>query len=253
MTPTHTDTTLEIPLHDDHRTTASTASAASTASSSSTSSITSTSSIRPSDAREALARVCAACGQVQRNVRADQLDLPTPCDEMNVSQLVAHILMVGERIDSIARYGNAFGAGGGTERPDIPTDLFPVTDPGAAAEQWEASRASLVAGWSEIDDMNRRVVLPWRPATAQEAAELYVSEVVVHTWDLAIATGQDVEVDDADVEVGFARMRAELPATGRAEMFAATGIRAPFGEATAVPADMPLVARLAAYNGRQVA
>ena len=47
----------------------------------------------------------------------------------------------------------------------------------------------------------------------REALRIYLSEVLVHSWDLAGATGQSPGWDDTAIEIALATMRAELPVT----------------------------------------
>jgi hypothetical protein len=100
------------------------------------------------------------------------------------------------------------------------------------------------------------MALPWIQGSGAEVLTSYLSELTVHTWDLAVATGQQPEWDDAVVTAAL-EARPILPAENRRALFeqisAAMGVAEvaiPFGEAVAVPADAPAIDRLVAWNGR---
>ncbi|PZS10904.1 MAG: TIGR03086 family protein [Chloroflexi bacterium] len=74
---------------------------------------------------------------------------------------------------------------------------------------------------------------------------LRITELLVHGWDLAHATGQPARLPDdlAEEELAFARSpRApDVPLTGH-----------PFGPAQSIPDDAAAIDRLAAYLGRPI-
>lgn len=86
--------------------------------------------------------------------------------------------------------------------------------------------------------------------------------MVVHTWDLAVAIGQNPEWDQDVVAVAFEAIQHGLPAGNRAAVFAeffATmppempAMGAPFAEALAINSAAPTIDRLVAWNGRNPA
>jgi hypothetical protein len=84
----------------------------------------------------------------------------------------------------------------------------------------------------------------------------YFSELTVHTWDLAAATGQHPHWDDAVVTAAL-ESRQILPAENRRAVFeeisAAMGldeVAIPFAEAVPVSDSAPAIDRLVAWNGR---
>lgn len=108
----------------------------------------------------------------------------------------------------------------------------------------------------------RRAVLTFGLAPEGPGAgivAMYTSEVNVHTWDLATATGQRPVWNDASIEMSLFAMQQGLPAHGRIEEFEA--VRAnmpegehdfeyPFAEAVSVPSDALLIDQLVAWTGR---
>ena len=67
-------------------------------------------------------------------------------------------------------------------------------------------------------------------------------DTLIHTWDLAVATGQDRILDPALVEACVAMFLPDMPERGRAGGLV--------GPAVPVPADAPAQDRLLAAMGR---
>ena len=100
------------------------------------------------------------------------------------------------------------------------------------------------------------MALPWIQGNGADVLTSYFSELTVHTWDLAIATGQEPRWDDTVLNAAL-DARPILPAENRRALFeeisAAMGldeVAMPFAEAVAVPPDAPAIDRLVAWNGR---
>ena len=84
------------------------------------------------------------------------------------------------------------------------------------------------------------------------------ADALVHTWDLATATGQDVAWDHATLACSWEAIRSQLPEADRDPQWEA--VRAmmppgvpfdgPFANAVDVADDAPLIDRLVAWNGR---
>jgi hypothetical protein len=83
-----------------------------------------------------------------------------------------------------------------------------------------------------------------------------LSELSVHTWGLATATGQQPDWDDTVVTAALAA-REFLPAENRRTLFEEISaemdlddVAIPFAEAVPVPDNAPAIERLVAWNGR---
>lgn len=127
--------------------------------------------------------------RVIRQVRADQWDLPTPCAQWSVRQLVNHVVnealwappLIGGK--TIAEVGDSLDG-----------DLLGEDPIGA----WESARDQAERA-GEIEDAETRLVdLSFGPTPAAEYLRQLTADYLVHAWDLATAIG----VDD--------RMRADL-------------------------------------------
>ena len=204
------------------------------------------------DPRAVFAKAVALGGQVIAAVRPDQLDDATPCEGMPVRDLLAHLGSLLPRVAAIGRGENIFGIAPSVVDHDVAGDGW--------AALWADGAHQVQAVWSDDAVLDRTIVLPWATSSGAETLAGYTSEVTVHTWDLARATGQHPAWDDQVVEVGLGAIQATLPGEGRMAMFEAiqagmpaaerTGVP-PFAEAVAVPADAPLIDQLVAWTGRR--
>jgi len=177
--------------------------------------------------------------------QADQ-SLPTPCDDFTVGDLLAHLNSVARRITGMAQGRPASEVPDSTVEPD-----------GRYALAWTRHRDEVVATWAGLPD-DAELVAPWRPLSRDDAAGIYAAEVLVHSWDLAVAVGAPFTVSDAVAEVGIAAVGTELPPEARAGIYAQIKEQLPpdfpwedpYGAAVAVPAEASAIDRLVAISGR---
>lgn len=206
---------------------------------------TSPSAAPPTDPRPVLDRAVATGAAVIAGIRPDQLTDPTPCTEMNVRTLVTHLIGV---LDRVAALGNG-------------EDPFAVAEPQVSdnrwADAWRESGRRAADAWGDDAVLQQPMALPWIQGSGAEVLASYLSEVTVHTWDLAVATGQQPDWDDTVVAAALQSAHRILPAENRralyAEISAAMGldeVAMPFAEAVAIPDDAPAIDRLIAWNGR---
>ena len=205
---------------------------------------TSSTTDHPLDPRPILDRAIATGGVVITGVRPEQLTDPTPCTDMNVRTLLAHLIGV---LDRVAALGNG-------------TDPFTVAETPVPDDRWtyawnESARRATDA-WSDDAVLDRPMALPWIDGSGAEVLASYFSELTVHTWDLATATGQQPDWDDVVVAAAL-DARQILPAENRRALFEEISIAmgldevaVPFAEAVAIPDDAPAIDRLVAWNGR---
>jgi uncharacterized protein (TIGR03086 family) len=184
-------------------------------------------------------------------VRADQLDLSTPCVELDVKGLLDHLVFVVRRVAKLCRGHEAFAPGSLGELP------------GNAGGDWSAAWIEGVAAVenavSDAAVLEARMVLPWATLTGAEMLGMYTGEITTHTWDLATATGQSVEWDDAVVALALSSMHRDLPMADRGPMWEAfrstmpADVRfdPPFANAVAVASDAPLIDQLVSWLGRK--
>lgn len=197
------------------------------------------------DPRPILDRAIATGGVVIAHVRPEQLNDPTPCTDMNVRALLAHLIGV---LDRIAALGNGEDPFAITETP-VPDDRWP--------DAWNQSRTQVADAWSDDALLERPMALPWITGSGAEVLASYFSELTVHTWDLATATAQQPDWDDTVVTAALKGARQMLPAENRRALYeeisAALGLNevaVPFAEPVTIPDDASLINRLVAWNGR---
>jgi uncharacterized protein (TIGR03086 family) len=92
--------------------------------------------------------------------------------------------------------------------------------------------------------LDRLMRLPFATLPGAAAMTIYTGEITVHTWDLAVATGQQPSWDDTVVAVGLAAAQRAVAAEER-------GPEVPFGPVVPVADDAPVIDRLVAWMGRQ--
>jgi uncharacterized protein (TIGR03086 family) len=208
---------------------------------------TSTTTDQLMDPRPILDRAIATGGVVIAGVRPEQLADPTPCTEMDVRGLLTHLIGVLDRVAALANGKDPFAV---TETP-VADDRW--------TDAWKESARRAADAWRHDAVLERPMALPWIEGSGAEVLASYFSELTVHTWDLATATGQQPDWDDTVVAAALGA-RQILPAENRRALYeeisAAMGldeVAMPFAEAVPVPDDAPAIDRLVAWNGRDPA
>jgi uncharacterized protein (TIGR03086 family) len=187
----------------------------------------------PADPDGRLARALEATARLVDGVRDEQWAAPTGCPGWTVRDLIAH-LVGGTRGVAAALRGEAPPDG------DQPGTDQPGTDPAAALRAaGEQARAAFAAPGA----LERVVSVPAGVVPGAVALHLRLTELLVHGWDLARATGQPttgLPEDLAEEELAFSRVQLGRVPPGRS----------PFGPPQPVADDAPAVDRLAALLGR---
>lgn len=184
------------------------------------------------DEVELLAGVLSKTGDLVEGVEADQLSLPTPCDDYDVETLVNHL--VGWLLLFEA------GCHGRSFYGDV-TDHRCGADPAA---EFRAAAAGLVAGWQEYGFDREVAVTGSNKLPAEAVFNMTVMEYLAHGWDLAVATGQPIPFTEQEAAETLTRAEATLPPEYRGENM-------PFGEIVPVGDEASAVDRLVAFLGRE--
>jgi uncharacterized protein (TIGR03086 family) len=204
------------------------------------------------DPRPLFAKALALGGQTVAAVRPDQMANPTPCGDLDVHGLLAHLLGALDRVAVVGR---------NVENPFARPEEYEAAD-GDWAAAWKQFADDALLAWDDAARLALPTMLPWASESGSLALRTYVAEVSIHTWDLARATGQDPAWDAEVVALSLDGMREILPAEGRREMFDAMrstmpeemrGAPDPYASAVPVSADAPWIDQLVAYVGRQPA
>jgi uncharacterized protein (TIGR03086 family) len=185
------------------------------------------------DPRLPFSRAVALAGTVIAAVKPDQFDRPTPCPEYDVRHLTGHLVGVLHRVATVGR---------GQDASTVPVVVEQSADD-RWLEHWTEAAHDVRAVWDDPSILGRQLVLPFATLPGAAVMGIYTSEVTVHTWDLATATGQQPAWDDAVVAFGLAAMRQALPAERTPEL--------PFAAVVAVPDDASTIDQLVAWNGRR--
>jgi len=164
-------------------------------------------------------------------VDASQAGLATPCAEWDVRALVSHLAGQDLRNFLVAARG---------ESADWQAPADEIGDDWAAAFRDRAE--SLRAAWRAAD-LDRLVAGAGGEAPLRFRADQQITELAVHDWDLAKATGQPTELDPALAEHGLNWSRQMLRPEFR-------GPDKAFGVEVPVPEDAPVYDRLAGWFGR---
>jgi len=169
---------------------------------------------------------------VLAGVAPDRWSAPSPCAGWSAADVAGHVIGDLRETEALAR-GRDTGI-----RADHPGSAG--EDPLAA---WRAARAAMMAVLDPVA-LARLVPGPWGPMPLGEILERSAMEFLVHTWDLAQATGQPAALDPALVHdaLGPARQFARL---------ARQSVPALIGPEYAVAEDADDLTRLLAIFGRR--
>jgi uncharacterized protein (TIGR03086 family) len=130
-------------------------------------------------------RVADGFGARLDAVPEDRWDDPTPCTEWTVRQLANHAVD-SQRLLPM-RLGVEIDAAG--------------DDPKA---RWEATRAAALAAFQKPGAVDQTVEMPFGELTvAQVLTNVAVGDLLIHSWDLARATGGDEQLDAEAVATVF--------------------------------------------------
>ncbi|MCE7005194.1 TIGR03086 family metal-binding protein [Kibdelosporangium philippinense] len=163
----------------------------------------------------------------------DQLGEPTPCADFDVSKLLNHLLYWGPSLEGAARKETVPPPVTPEYEVDLPADWQPklVAHLQKITESW-----SDPAAWEGTTHMGGPTELP-----AAMVGGMITGEIVIHGKDLARATGQQLEFDEALLV--YVHKEVESGVEWGRDM----GVYRP---EVPVPADAPLMDRILGLTGR---
>jgi uncharacterized protein (TIGR03086 family) len=181
--------------------------------------------------------------RIVRGVRDDQLAAGTPCGGLAVGGLLDHV-------DSLAV---AFAAAGAKQR--LPDDgRPPVPDAGRLGDDWRdrltARLGALADAWDGPDAWAGSTHVGGREMPAEVAGLAALDEVLVHGWDVAVATGQPAAGEEAGLSGHVQAAAGWVTAVVGANPQGSAGL---FGPPVAVPEDAAPFDRLLGLTGRDPA
>jgi len=181
-----------------------------------------------------LAMACKRTSDVLMNVTDEQLNGATPCEKLTLRELVGHV----------GGLALAFAAAARKEFGEL-TDTPPV-EGAPLDEDWRttypARLADLAQAWREPSAWEGMTRAGGVDFPAEVGGIVALTEVVIHGWDVAAATGQDYDVDRATLDAVLPHVTA-IAAEGPTE-----GL---FGAAVPVADDAPVLDRVIALSGRE--
>jgi uncharacterized protein (TIGR03086 family) len=182
-----------------------------------------------------------AMSTVVRGVDPAQLDAPTPCPDYTVAALLDHIDLLTTAFTDAARKQNLDTGGAGAP-------------PGVAANldaDWQTKiprdLETLAEAWRDPDAWTGMTAAGSVEMPGEVAGAVAADELVVHAWDLARATGQNLATDRGalDASLGFL---CQFQEPGKVVEPGAA-----FGTVVNTTDDAPLLDRVVAFSGRDPA
>jgi uncharacterized protein (TIGR03086 family) len=178
-----------------------------------------------------------AMAMIVRGISSDQLTAPTSCTEYDVRGLVHHLLFWGPSLE---------GAG---HKKNVPPPAAVESDVDLTSGDWRGhllaqlthiTRAwASASAWEGTTYMGRPTELP-----ASLVGDMILGELVVHSWDLAQATDQRLDLDE---ELLTHVHDAMAPGVAQGREMGMYGTEVP------VPATAPTLDRILGLTGRDPA
>ena len=182
---------------------------------------------------DVLARAQEIALGVITNVTPDQLELPTPCEKWKVGDVIAHVTETQHWARSLLQ----------GETPEPPT-VDGVTGDVAATFAGAASQS--FAAFSEDGALERIAHTEMGDMPAAVLLGILSTDTFTHAWDVAVATGQDTDLDPELAAQLLEGARQTIPPAFRSEDGAI------FRPEQAAPAGADAATQLAAFLGRTV-
>lgn len=179
----------------------------------------------PLDVLSSAEAALAVTLRVLRGVTAADAARPTPCADFDITQLLEHLQ------GSLSQIGSALGA-------ILPGSVSEVP------EERIAEAAQMVLETFRRRGLEGTIDMGFAELPATMVANILNIEFLIHAWDFAIATGQQLEVAPTLSEYVFTLAKATISPEQRQ--------RGAFAEATVITESASSLERLIAYSGRKV-
>jgi len=182
---------------------------------------------------QALAQCQSIAADIMSNVTAAQMELPTPCANWNVGQLIDH--MVGAQLWGMSSMT-------GAEQTE--------TGEGASQGDYQATFQAAAAAcndcFSEDGALEKMVNPGFGEMPGAAMLGLVMTDTFQHAWDLATATGQDNNIAPEMAQALLGGAQQSISPNFRSEDGAI------FGMEQQAPEGASAAAQLAAFLGRTV-
>jgi len=171
--------------------------------------------------------------QVVADIGDDQLGAPTPCRGSSVADLLDHVGGLCLAFTAAA----AKDAGG----------RGPSADGAQLAANWRTripgQLAQLAGAWQDDAAWSGMTIAGGLDMPGEVAGSVAINEVVVHGWDIAVATGHDYACDGGLIQAAFTFVQSAVAQNP-------DGTPGLFGPPVEVPDTAPPLDRLIAATGR---
>ena len=139
-----------------------------------------------------LTEAADAAARVVSGVSPEQFDGPTPCTDWDVRALMNHLILW-------TSYSLERRAHGESVSEELMSTDFAAAPDFAAAYRAQLDRA--LAAWADPAAWDRKLDVMGTPMASADVAAMNLMDMVLHAWDLAVATGQAYTLPEAAAEV----------------------------------------------------
>ncbi|HYZ67726.1 MAG TPA: TIGR03086 family metal-binding protein [Mycobacterium sp.] len=180
---------------------------------------------------------CLRTANILSNITDDQLTALTPCENYSVGDVLHHI----------GGLALAFAAAAQKDFGPL-TSTAPTPDGAQLGDDWRTNYpdrlGELARAWKQPDAWQGMTRIAGMEMPGEVVGLIALTEVVIHGWDVARATGQPYDVDTSTLDAVLPYVTA-VAAEGPTE-----GL---FGPAVPVADDAPVLDRIVALSGRDPA
>ena len=146
-----------------------------------------------------LDQVMTLFGDLTDGTAEDRLDDPTPCDEWKVRHLLGHAIGAAYVYANVMQGTNEMVPG--STPPDLDRLGSLVGETHRAAVR--GAFAHLRAAGGAVDGLDAPASTFWAEGSLDWALRMWANDFLVHCWDLATATGQDLAGPDDLAQAGL--------------------------------------------------
>jgi len=152
----------------------------------------------PYDLLDAYGRTLAFVGARVAGTSDAQFADPTPCSDWDVEALLAHIT-------SVIHHYTALASGQARE-----TITVPPADARSARDGLPTLVSAATAAWAQPGALEDPCGHVMGSMPGSRALSIHVTDLLLHGWDLSVATGQDDTLDPELAELALATLRDVL-------------------------------------------
>lgn len=175
-------------------------------------------------------------GAVIGRIGDEQLGAPTPCSESTLGDLLDHVDGLSLAFTMAAEKSVPDGSSPG-----------PTADASRLAADWRIRIPqrldALASAWSKEQAWQGMTEAGGLSMPGEVAGTVALNEVVVHGWDIAVASGQPFRGEQSLLEAAYGFVESAVAESPQ-------GSPGLFGPPVPVPADAPLLHRLIGLTGR---